>query len=180
MNRLKGGLNRFKHLNKKYIHIIIAILFAGSFKAVSQSTIHKPVLVAGNTFPDRIFVDQFGNKYQVNSYISKLIFTFEPKSARLVNKYLSTKPVDFLTNQHALYIGDISKAPSFIRRFFILPGLRKYEFPVLIITNEDEAKIFRQAIDIQKIILVKLKDQKIILVQELEPDIKSLNEVFSE
>lgn len=77
------------------------------------------------------------------------------------NEFLEKEDPDFLAKNHAVYIADISPAPSLIRSMFILPDLKKLKFPILLITDEKLSAEYSKGMDKEKIIVVSLDDLKI-------------------
>ena len=72
-----------------------------------------------------------------DNIIQKNIYNF-------ANEFLKSKEIDFLTKHNSLFIADISSMPSFVTKLFALPKMRKYNYNVLLIYDEDEKRFIKK------------------------------------
>lgn len=105
--------------------------------------------------------DQFDRMNTINSSITTIIVSFELHMNKKVHKFLAKKEADFLENNHAVFISNISFNPSIITKMFILPNMRDYKYPILIINDENNKKFIEKD---DKLTIYKLKNG---IVQEI-------------
>jgi hypothetical protein len=166
---------------KNLIYLLILLFLLSSYySCASQNTLEGPVLVEGKKLPDFTFKDQFNNTHTIDAGIEKIIFAFDEYPAHAVNDYLADKSGSFLKDNKTLFIADISAAPSLIRKMFILPGIKKYAYPVLIFTDKEEARPFRHKIETKKIVVAHLKGKEIVLIETLMPSIEEVKKIFND
>ena len=166
---------------KSLIYISILLIIATSCSSTtSQNIVKGPVLVAEQELPDFTFKDQFDNSHTIDASTEKLIFAFGEEPAHAVNDFLADKPADFLKSKNTLFIADVSAAPGVIRKMFILPGLKKFKYPVLIFTDEEEAAPFRKDAKIENVIIVHVKDKKITSLEILPATTDELKQHFKD
>ncbi|HHH72934.1 MAG TPA: hypothetical protein ENL04_03825 [Sulfuricurvum sp.] len=97
---------------------------------------------AGETFPPLTLNDAFEKQHTIDNNVRIVIITFEHDVSEKVNDFLAQKPAAFLTQHHAVYIADISSAPYLVKKLFILPKMRDFAFPLLLIEDEGLSKRF--------------------------------------
>lgn len=85
-----------------------------------------------------------------------------------MNDFLANQDPSYLAEHHTHLIVDVSAAPGIIQKMFILPGLKDYQYPVLIFRDEAEAAPFRMGVNPEKLLLVSLKNRKITALKEYE------------
>jgi len=164
---------------KKLIHIsILFIILTACNSSTSQQNVEGPVFEVENTVPEFTFNDQFGNSHEVRDSIERLLVALDQETAHSVNDFLADKPGTFLQDNKTLFIADVSAAPGIIRKMFIMPGLKKFDYPVLIFTDEKEAKPFRMGVNTEKVLEVSLNGQKIISIKEHEPTVEAVASIF--
>ena len=88
--------------------------------------------------------NQFDKIHTVSSDISIIIVTFEKESANLVNDFLSSKSIDFLDLNNAIFINDISSVPSVVIKMFTIPKMRDYKYDILLIYKENSKKFLEE------------------------------------
>jgi len=116
--------------------------------------------------------DQFEKKHTVNSDTETIIFSAEKDTSAGLNEFLSTKEKGFLEKNNAVFIADISGMPSIISYLFALPKMKKYNYNVLLIENEDDKRFLQKE---NKLTVYALKNGVISSVQYIETkDIPSI------
>ena len=88
--------------------------------------------------------DQFDKQNTVNSDVQTIIFSAERGTSSAINDFLSTKDADFLQKNNAVFIADISGMPSIITSIFALPKMKKYNYKVLLIYDEEEKRFLKK------------------------------------
>jgi len=94
------------------------------------------VLKVNDTFPFTHFKDQFEKKLTVNSQTKEIIISFSKKNGTEVKAFLESHK-GYLKQRHAIYLADVTSAPSLAMSLFMKPALKKYDFSVGLI--EDDA-----------------------------------------
>ncbi|MBD3808471.1 MAG: hypothetical protein IE880_07135 [Epsilonproteobacteria bacterium] len=83
--------------------------------------------------------DQFEKDHNITKLPKTIVIAFEKESSYLFNDYMKNKNGDFLEQNNILFIADISQMPSFVTTSFALPKMRTYNYPVLLIKDENTA-----------------------------------------
>jgi hypothetical protein len=145
----------------KYI-IIAVVCFSFSF---------ANVLGKGDTISPFELRDQFDKKHEINSVDYEIIlFSADRDISKMVNEYLENQTSGFLYQNKAAFISDIHKMPSFITKMFALPKMKKYNYTMLLMYEENNS--FPKKED--HLTIIKIKDGKIDSIEF----VKSLEKVF--
>lgn len=88
--------------------------------------------------------DQFDKTHTVNADTKTMIVSFEKSTSADINEFLSTKESGFLEKNNAVFIADISGMPSIITSLFALPKMKKYNYNILLIYDEEDKRFLRQ------------------------------------
>ena len=88
--------------------------------------------------------NQFDKIHTVSSEVSIIIVAFEKENAKLVNDFLSSKSIDFLDLNNAIFINDISSVPSVVIKMFTIPKMRDYKYDILLIYKENSKKFLEE------------------------------------
>ncbi|MDF1881514.1 hypothetical protein JHD50_09405 [Sulfurimonas sp. MAG313] len=114
--------------------------------------------------------DQHDKAHPIKEDTKTLIFAFSKEMGHTCNDFFATKSDTYLEDNNAIFIADVSAAPSVIRSMFIMPGLKDFKHTVLVIDDENIATGYRAGQDSEKIILVSVNDHII-------TDIKAISSV---
>lgn len=159
-------------------YTLLLILLVSCSSSSVQNIVEGPVIVEGKKMPDFTFTDQFDNTKKIDSKTETLFFAFNEEPAHAVNDFLADKKATFLKDNATIFIADVSAAPGIIQKMFILPGIKKFDYPVYIFTDEEEAKPFREGVKIDKIIVVQLENNTIKSIQELNATVEAVKTYF--
>ncbi len=118
-------------------------------------------------------VDQFDKVHTVNSDVKTILVSFEKGTGADVNQFLSSKNPDFLQNNHAVFIANISDMPSIITKMFALPKMKKYKHSILLIYDESDKRFLQEE---EKTTVYKLENGVIKNISYIEK--KDLEKVF--
>lgn len=118
--------------------------------------------------------DQFNKMHTIDRKVKTIIVSFEKDTSKDINEFLSSKKVDFLNKNSAVFIANISAMPSIITRMFALPKMKKYKHNILLIYDEND-KRFVQKDD--KLTVYKLDNTLIKSINFINP--KELAKVFN-
>lgn len=88
--------------------------------------------------------DQFDKIHTINGETKTLIVSFEKGTGAEINDFLGAQDPTFLETHHAAYIANISEMPSLITKFFAMPKMKKYKYPVLLINDESDTRFDAQ------------------------------------
>ncbi len=136
--------------------------------AIPKAPIEGPVFVLNQQMPNYTFTDQFGESHTMDAQTEHLIVALDKEAAHAVNDFLAKQDPSYLAEHHMHLIVDVSAAPGIIQKMFILPGLKDFEYPVLIFRDEAEAAPFRMEVNPEKLLSVSLKNRKITALKEYE------------
>jgi hypothetical protein len=117
--------------------------------------------------------DQFENKQTVNADVKTIIFSAEKTTSAGLNEFLSSKEKGFLEKNNTVFIADISGMPSVISYLFALPKMKKYNYNVLLIQEEDDKRFSTKE---EKLTVYKLENGIVKSVQYI--DIKDIPAIF--
>ena len=163
-------------------NIILALLVAFSFigcnsKSDAQTANATPKLVVGKSLSDLKLNDQNAKPQTISKETKIVFFSFAKPTGHKCNKFLESKPANFLQEHHAIYVADVSPAPSLIKKFFILPDLKKLKFPILLINSDKLSAEYSKGINKDKIVVVHLDNEKIVSIQNVT-NTKALEALF--
>ncbi len=122
---------------------------------VESGQIAKNIEV-GKTIQDNTFTDQFEKQHQVSETTQKVIFAFKKDMGHIVTELLKSKPNDYLSSKETLFVADMSKMPSLIYKFAVLPDLEDLAYPILTILDEEKAAGYMNDKEVDRIMIVSL------------------------
>jgi hypothetical protein len=118
----------------------IASVFTPLNPVAAQTLQATPAATAavrvGQPLPALALTDQHDKAWQVPAHARLVLFAAGRKASNLVQAVLENEPSDFLAQQRAAYLADMSKMPAFATRMFALPSLREMPFVVGISLTE--------------------------------------------
>ncbi len=121
--------------------LITAMLFLGC--ANEDSIAVKSKSVVGASLEGLVLSDQHGVSHSLASDTKRVVFAFSKDMGHLSNDFFNKQAPNFLAEHDAVFIADVSGAPSLIRSMFIMPGLRDFKHTVLVIDDERTAASYR-------------------------------------
>lgn len=130
----------------KKIHFLLFTFFLASlltplaFANDNHNANASGELKEGSYLPIISIEDQFGNTWQIQEETKKVIFASNKNASGIIQEVLGQQNKDFLTAQNFLYLADLSRMPSFITKSFALPSLRKSNFKVGIVLDQQILK----------------------------------------
>lgn len=120
------------------------------FKTIFLSLLLGSFLWAGGSFSigDKIgnfsLLNQFDEKQTVDTSVQTILVSFEKETGAQINEFLSQQKSDFLTQNQAVFIANISGMPMVITKMFALPKMRNYKHPILLIYDENDTRFKAQ------------------------------------
>jgi len=119
-------------------------------------------LKVGEMFPHFALKDQFEKNVEIptKGRVS-IIVSFEKDISESMQQFLSSKDKNFLSINSAIYIADVSAAPSFIFNLMVMPKLKELPYSMALI-HDDKSELFNRKD--KKISLFKLKNGQIVSI----------------
>lgn len=126
-------------------NVLLSLIFAISFLGCAQekSVVVESKTVVGNSLESLSLNDQFEKPQSLSVDTKKVIFAFSKEMGHLSNEYFAKQAPGFLAEHNAVFIADVSGAPSLIRSMFIMPGLKEFKHTVLVIEDKSVAASYR-------------------------------------
>lgn len=135
--------------------LVVTLLFLGCAK--DESVAVKSKMVVGESLETLTLKDQFDKPQSLNADTKKVIFAFSKEMGHMSNEYFDKQEPNFLAEHNAVFVADVSSAPSLIRSMFIMPGLKEFKHPVLVIDDENVAASYRIDANRDKLMIVDLE-----------------------
>ncbi len=154
-------------MKKIIVGILTALVFLGCSSDKPQTDV-EPQLVVEKSLGDLKLNDQFGKEQTLDADTKTVIFAFSKDVGHTCNDFFATKNESYLKDHKAVFVADVSGAPSLIRSMFILPGLKDFKHTILVIDDAETSAKYKPAHNSEKIVVVDLDNKKI-------TDIKFLN-----
>ncbi len=126
-------------------NVLLAMLLSLSFIACSDE-VTTPVeskIIVGQSLAPMTLNDQFEKPHTVSKEITKIIFAFSKDMGHMSNEFFEKQTPTYLQDHNAVFVADVSGAPSLIRSMFIMPGLKDFKHTVLVIEDKGVAASYR-------------------------------------
>ena len=147
--------------------LLLGLLFLGCSSQETDTQPVEPTLVLEKSVADLVLNDQHEKAHNISADTKTLIFAFSKDMGHICNDFFATKTDDYLSTNNAMFIADVSSAPSVIRSMFIMPGLKDFKHTVLVIDDENIARGFKSGQDSEKIVVVSLENRIIKAINTL-------------
>lgn len=158
-----------KKISKLILAGVMSVLFLtgcdskGELKSSSQ-------IAVGKKLDNITLKDQFDKPHTLTNDTKKVIFVFQKDTGHLVKGYLNTKPADYMDKRAIRFIADVSPMPAVIRDYVAMPDLRKYAYPVMLITDKEFARRFKNKTNEAVITVVTLDNLTIADVKRVSTE----------
>jgi hypothetical protein len=153
-----------KSIKTTLLGLFLSLLFLGC-SSNETNTVVEPQLVVNNSLAKLSLNDQNEKPHTITNDTQTLIFAFSKDMGHACNDFFETKPENYLQENNAFFIADVSGAPSVIRSMFIMPGLKDFKHTVLVIDDKSIAANYKAGVDSEKIIIVELDNNIITSIQ---------------
>ncbi len=166
-------------MSKIIAALLTTLLFLGCSSKDSTDSSVKAKLIIGKSLSSLSLYDQNEKVHTLKSSTKKVIFAFSKDVGHTCNDFFATKKTSYLADNSAMFIADVSGAPSLIRSMFIMPGLKDFKHTVLVLDDKDTAASYKANQDSEKIIVVNIEDgvisgiKALNSVAELEKDLQN-------
>ncbi len=104
-----------------------------------SALVFADVLKVNDTFPFQSFTNQFEKKLAITPQTKEIIISFSKKNGKAVKAFLESHK-GYLKKRQAVYLADMTSAPSLAMSLFMMPALKKYDFSVGLIEDDDIAE----------------------------------------
>jgi len=139
--------------------LLLALVFLGCDSKELNPKDLEAKLVVNQSVAAFNLNDQHEKTHNISADTKTLVFAFSKEIGHTCNDFFATKEETYLQDNKAMFVADVSAAPSVIRSMFIMPGLKDFKHTVLVIDDENVATGYKEGMDTEKIIIVKLNDQ---------------------
>ncbi len=156
---------------------VTALFFLGCSSQESSDKNIEPKLVIAKSIAALSLNDQHEKPHGITADTKTLVFAFSKDVGHTCNDFFATKAENYLNDNHALFIADVSGAPSIIRSMFIMPGLKDLKHTVLILDDKSIANEYKAGQDVKKIIIVSLQDKSITAVKAVDSTAELASEI---
>ena len=128
-------------MKKILLGLIAVMFFLGCSDDVKVDV--EPKVVVGNSLESLALNDQFEKPQTLSAETKKVIFAFSKDMGHMSNEFFDKQDADYLAKHNAVFVADVSGAPSLIRSMFIMPGLKDFKHTVLVIEDQNIAASYR-------------------------------------
>ncbi len=141
-------------------NIMLALLLSLSFLGCSDEVTAPvdPQVVVGKSLESLTLNDQFEKPHTLSADTKKVIFAFSKDMGHMSNEFFEKQGSDYLSKHNAVFVADVSGAPSVIRSMFIMPGLKDFKHTVLVIDDKAKAANYRNEAHKEEIMIVDLNN----------------------
>jgi hypothetical protein len=160
-------------MKKILASLMVALLFLGCSSNSQENKNVEAKIVVGKSLKDLKLNDQNEKPQTLPADTKVIFFSFSKPVGHICNGFLESKPANFLPEHHAVYVADVSPAPSIIKNMFILPDLKKLPFPILLINDDKLSAEYSKGMDKESIVVVSVTDGVITKIDNLK-DAKAL------
>ncbi len=126
-------------------------------------------LLVGHNIPIFKAKDQFQVEHSPTIKTKILIFAFQKNTGHILKAYFEKFEPDYLIKKDAMFIADVSAMPAIIR-YFVLGDMVEHKFPIVFIEDDDVSARYKHEDYEDKIVVVNLKDLRIISIKYLETE----------
>ena len=144
---------------KKIVFALLSVLvFLGCSSKSSSDEVIESKLVVGHSLESLQLKDQHAQVTPITQEVEKVIFAFSKDVGHDCNDFFASKEKGYLAQHKAMFVADISAAPSLIRSMFIMPGLKDFEHTILVIDEEKISNWYKISEKTEKIVLSSLEN----------------------
>lgn len=166
-------------MKKIVLTLLVTFLFIGCGSKESSNQPVEAKLVLNKSLSDVTINDQHEVPHTISTDIKTVIFAFSKDVGHNCNEFFASKAPGYLQENNALFVADVSGAPSLIRSMFIMPGLKDFKHTVLVMENAQTAAAYKSGLETDKIVLVSLENgvitdiNSLATTQELEKTLQT-------
>jgi len=139
--------------------LLVSLVFLGCDAKEPNPKDLEAKLVVTQSVEAFALSDQHDKAHTISADTKTLVFAFSKDIGHTCNDFFATKEETYLEDNKAMFVADVSGAPSVIRSMFIIPGLKDFKHTVLVIDDKNVATGYKSGLDAEKIIIVSLNDK---------------------
>ncbi len=136
----------------------MALILLGCSSKEADKNIEAKLLIQ-KSVEDLRLNDQHEKEHSIEADTKTLIFAFSKDVGHTCNDFFATKSETYLNDNKAVFVADVSGAPSIIRSMFIMPGLKDFKHTVLVIDDKSVSSGYKAKQESEKIIIVSLQNK---------------------
>lgn len=158
IHKIKANATKEIYMKKVILGLLASFMLVGCSGNDEKLASVEAKLVVQKSLAGLTLNDQHGKAHTLSSDTKSVIFAFSKDMGHLCNDFFVTKDVEYLANNKAVFVADVSSAPSIIRSMFIMPGLQDFDHRVLVLDDENTAQSYKTGVDALKIVVVNLEN----------------------
>ena len=135
-------------------------------------------VIIGKNLKDFTIKNQFDKPIRLTKDTKKIIFVCTKPAGHLVRNYLKEQDKNFLEKRDILFIADVSAMPSIIYKMFALPDFKKSPYSVLLLTDEEKAKRFKNKAHKDEVMIIYLDNKKVTKVKFISTKKDLIDEIY--
>jgi hypothetical protein len=128
----------------KIISLFLVISFF-SLPALAENEPTKQALRVGEKFEPLTLQDQHKKEVTVPGDAKYILISSSMKLSKEIHEWLSQKDPQYLANNRAEYIADITPMPDIITYLFAGPKMRRYKFKIILADDPSFAPKFQES-----------------------------------
>ena len=136
--------------------LLLSLSFIGCSDEVSAPVVSK--VGVGKSLESLTLNDQFEKPHTLDAGTTTVVFAFSKDMGHMSNEFFAKQGEDFLAKHHAVFVADVSGAPSLIRSMFIMPGLKDFKHTVLVIEDKNLAASYRNEAHKEELMVLTLNN----------------------
>jgi hypothetical protein len=160
------------------LSLMVAFAFIGCSSSSQENKNVEPKLVVGKSLESLKLNDQNEKPETIKADTKVIFFSFSKPVGHMCNAFLEKQSDTYLPQHHAIYVADVSPAPSIIKSMFILPDLKKLKFPILLINDDNLSAQYTKGMDKESIVVVTVENGTIKKIDNLK-DTKALEAMIN-
>lgn len=145
----------------------MALILLGCSSKEAENKNIEARLIVQKSVEDLRLNDQHEKEHSIEADTKTLIFAFSKDVGHTCNDFFATKSENYLNDNKAVFVADVSGAPSIIRSMFIMPGLKDFKHTVLVIDDKTVASGYKAKQESEKIIIVSLQNKIITSIKSV-------------
>jgi len=154
----KWRIARGEIMKNVILALLVSLVFLGcDSKEVNPKDL-EPKLVVKQSTSTFALNDQNEEAHTISPDTKTMVFAFSKDMGHTCNDFFATKEDSYLDDNNAVFVADVSGAPSVIRSMFIMPGLKDFKHTVLVIDDKNVARGYKAGMDTEKIVIISLED----------------------
>ena len=157
-------------MKKIILGLVLTLTFLGCSSNDTVTEQASAKLIKNKSLEGFTLNDQLDKPYTLSKDAKTIIFAFSKEMGHLANDFFITQDDLYLNNNKAVFVANVSSAPSIIRDMFIIPGLQDFDHRVLVLDDENTAASYKAGVDEFKLVVVSLDNNVI-------TDIKTANTI---